>query len=310
MPLLDSSRELSDRDSVIVAVDFSPASGRALKTAAAVVAGSDVVLRVVHVVDVMRAQNMFAVFFESPEKLHEKVSTDAREQVEKFIDETLGEDRPEDVEVKLRFGHPIDDLVDESTREGVLMVVMGTTGAGRLKSAVFGSTASRVLRRTAKPVLMVSESAQVGPIERILAPVDFSESSKTSLVTAANLARLSNGKVWAYNAMTSPPLTPYYPAAPPPSPKLLDALSEERSKKLQDVVDELEVGDVTQVLSVDHSESIEDAILAAADDKDVDLICIGSHGRKGVERFFLGSTAEKLLRISTRPVLVVKRPES
>ncbi len=40
----------------------------------------------------------------------------------------------------------------------------------------------------------------------------------------------------------------------------------------------------------------------------VDMIVIGSHGRRGLERFFLGSVAERVLRLAECPVLVVKSP--
>ena len=40
----------------------------------------------------------------------------------------------------------------------------------------------------------------------------------------------------------------------------------------------------------------------------VDQIVLGSHGRRGLQRFFLGSVAERVLRLADRPVLVVKAP--
>lgn len=43
----------------------------------------------------------------------------------------------------------------------------------------------------------------------------------------------------------------------------------------------------------------------------VEQLVLGSHGRRGLERFFLGSVAERVLRLADRPVLVVKsQPES
>lgn len=46
-----------------------------------------------------------------------------------------------------------------------------------------------------------------------------------------------------------------------------------------------------------------------ADDHDVDLIVIGSHGRAGLSRALLGSVTERVLRSSRRPVLVVDADE-
>jgi len=48
------------------------------------------------------------------------------------------------------------------------------------------------------------------------------------------------------------------------------------------------------------------AILGYADEHDIDLVVMGTHGRTGVERFVLGSVTEKVLRLSDVPVLTVK----
>jgi nucleotide-binding universal stress UspA family protein len=51
--------------------------------------------------------------------------------------------------------------------------------------------------------------------------------------------------------------------------------------------------------------SVEGALLARAKEVGADLIVMGAHGRPALERFFLGSTAERMVRITDRPVLVV-----
>jgi nucleotide-binding universal stress UspA family protein len=43
-----------------------------------------------------------------------------------------------------------------------------------------------------------------------------------------------------------------------------------------------------------------------ADEIEADLIVMGSHGRRGVQRFLLGSVAESLVRATDKPVLIVR----
>ncbi|MFB6244114.1 MAG: universal stress protein, partial [Halobaculum sp.] len=50
-------------------------------------------------------------------------------------------------------------------------------------------------------------------------------------------------------------------------------------------------------------------LLEYAADNDVDLITMGTHGRTGVSRFLLGSTAERVIRHATAPVLAVNTRE-
>lgn len=52
-----------------------------------------------------------------------------------------------------------------------------------------------------------------------------------------------------------------------------------------------------------------DEILAMSAAEDCDLIVIGTHGRKGLDRLLFGSVAEKVVKSATRPVLTV-RPEA
>lgn len=50
----------------------------------------------------------------------------------------------------------------------------------------------------------------------------------------------------------------------------------------------------------------DDGIVDYASDHDVDLIVMGTHGRRGVSRYFLGSTAERVVRRSPVPVLTIR----
>lgn len=51
-------------------------------------------------------------------------------------------------------------------------------------------------------------------------------------------------------------------------------------------------------------------LCALAHDEHADLIVVGSHGRRGIDRLFIGSVAESILRQAICPVLVVKAPIS
>jgi nucleotide-binding universal stress UspA family protein len=52
-----------------------------------------------------------------------------------------------------------------------------------------------------------------------------------------------------------------------------------------------------------------DAILRTADEVKADLIVVGTHGRRGLDRLLCGSVAESVLQRSSRPVLVVRQPD-
>ena len=51
---------------------------------------------------------------------------------------------------------------------------------------------------------------------------------------------------------------------------------------------------------------VDEAIVAAAERLDVDVVALASHGRSGLSRALLGSVAEQVVRRSPRPVLIVR----
>ena len=50
------------------------------------------------------------------------------------------------------------------------------------------------------------------------------------------------------------------------------------------------------------------SIIRFADDRDVDLIVMSTHGRKGLRRVHIGNTTAEVVRQSTRPVLTITHP--
>ena len=51
-----------------------------------------------------------------------------------------------------------------------------------------------------------------------------------------------------------------------------------------------------------------ESIVEAAEAEGVDLIVVGSHGRRGIDRFFMGSVSERVVRTAPVPVLVARSP--
>jgi len=65
-----------------------------------------------------------------------------------------------------------------------------------------------------------------------------------------------------------------------------------------------EEGTVSVITEIDEG-SVDDVILGNTDDHDVDLNVMGTHGRTGLDRMLLGSTAEALVRRAEVPVMTV-----
>jgi nucleotide-binding universal stress UspA family protein len=95
-------------------------------------------------------------------------------------------------------------------------------------------------------------------------------------------------------------------AIPPESP-----LDDERRANVESqlralIPPEADAAGIATTVKVIEGQSAAEAILAAAERFDVDLIAVASHGRSGIKRALLGSVAEEVARRSVRPVLIVR----
>jgi nucleotide-binding universal stress UspA family protein len=145
-------------------------------------------------------------------------------------------------------------------------------------------------------------------IMKILVPIDFSECSNAALEYASRLA--SNTGARLYIVHVDELLDVTIPAIPPIEGGFVcESLWDERQQHVRDRLAKI-VPSGAQVACeyrcLMGSPAYE--ILKFADHERIDLIVIGSHGRTGVSRLITGSVAEKVMRGSNCPVLILKAP--
>ncbi|AKU94786.1 Universal stress protein [Labilithrix luteola] len=136
-------------------------------------------------------------------------------------------------------------------------------------------------------------------LEHILVPVDFGDSSRRAEEYAIALASKFGSRITLLHVWSVP--TPSYAetALVP-----LDAIETAAKEMLETVY--TRIRDVyPRCEAVLEAGAAWDRIVDAAEKLDADLIVIGTHGRRGVPRFFLGSVAEKVVRLSPIPVLTI-----
>ena len=144
-------------------------------------------------------------------------------------------------------------------------------------------------------------------IKRILCPVDFSEPSARAYDSAQSLARHYQAKLFLQHVVDfSLPSYAYYADAIYIT-ELFQTIRDGARKQLQDFAKSHTRCGVQPECFV-HEGAVTDSILSFAAAQKVDLIVMGPHGLKGVDRVALGSVAEKVLRKARCPVLVSRKP--
>ena len=144
-------------------------------------------------------------------------------------------------------------------------------------------------------------------IKHVLCPVDFSEFSRHAFDRAVAFARSFGADVTVLHVLPVPSTVPAVPYGPEgPGPFGFEAVDRERA-----------LAELSRFLATEHpmgvplhhavteSPSVQKEILLQTSRNAADVVVMGTHGRSGFDRFFLGSVAEKTLRTSPVPVLVV-----
>ena len=141
--------------------------------------------------------------------------------------------------------------------------------------------------------------------ERILVPTDGSGSARKATRHALKLAEGLGARITFLHVLENPLVTGY--AAPEALPYSAQ-LYEDLKAAAQGVLDEAqaaarEAGVPSEALLIENRRPV-DAIHDAEEDHD--LVVMGTHGRRGMDRWMFGSVTEGGLRRSRRPFLVIR----
>jgi nucleotide-binding universal stress UspA family protein len=200
------------------------------------------------------------------------------------------EDAGARVDARMGEGYPAEAILEAAKAVGASLIAMSSHGRSGIDRWAFGSVTEKVLRASDVPLLVVrffaAGSGEAAPYRRILVPIDGSDHSLQVVQPAGELAALFGADVVLVHVVD-----PESPSAPMP-----------QIERAQGILRELGVKAEVEVRQGDPATEI----LSVATQRSVDLIALASHGRTGMSRWVLGSVAEKLLRTSSLPTLVVR----
>jgi nucleotide-binding universal stress UspA family protein len=139
-------------------------------------------------------------------------------------------------------------------------------------------------------------------IKTILCPVDFFPASDAAVSYAAGLAGNYEAGIHLLHVITPVPVSAYeYALDTTQIMKSMEAKAEEELVRLAAQVKEAGVTVDYEIRTGDVYEEIKASIEAVKPH----IVVMGTHGRRGVERWFMGSTTEKLLRHSPVPLITI-----
>ncbi|MCA8064255.1 universal stress protein [Burkholderia sp. AU38729] len=141
----------------------------------------------------------------------------------------------------------------------------------------------------------------------ILVALDGSDTSSRALDAALAIASETGARLTPVYVVDF--LVPAYDMYGYDPSILVDAFREEGLRVTEDAARRLKARDVAGTPQISNvapaGEDIPHRIVSLANEIEADLIIMGTHGRRGVQRLFLGSVAERVLRMATCPVLMI-----
>ena len=143
-----------------------------------------------------------------------------------------------------------------------------------------------------------------GKITHILVPMDFNPASDAALAWAKDLADKYGAHLSLLHVVTDPKATGFWTPEMyvPAIPEVRETFLREARQRLESA---LTAEERTRFGVTVHAElgGVDERILNFASEQHVDLIVMGTHGRKGLTHLLLGSVAERVLRSVACPVL-------
>lgn len=148
--------------------------------------------------------------------------------------------------------------------------------------------------------------------QKILVPIDGSDTSKLGLEESIRLAKSTGGRLRLIHVIDDLSLALAMDGYSGHPGEWLNELRAEGARILQDAADvALQSGVIVDTKLKEHFKgTVSELVIAEAQGWSADLIVIGTHGRRGLGRIVLGSSAESILRNSPIPVLLIRSPQS
>jgi universal stress protein A len=147
------------------------------------------------------------------------------------------------------------------------------------------------------------------PFEKILTAIDFSESSDLAFDYALTLARQFQAELTVMHVINEPvDLRGFY--VPHISFEQLEREIEDGAEKMMAKFCQAKMGDFSRYTTVVVAGIPYEEVIRNAQETGASLIVLGTHGRTGIDHLIFGSTAERVVRSATCPVLTIRKPVS
>jgi nucleotide-binding universal stress UspA family protein len=219
------------------------------------------------------------------------------------------------VRCRIEVGNPAEVIVSISIREPEALVAMSTHGRSGIRRWYVGSVADKVLHTCKNPMLVIkgSEDGQshegTANVKRLLVPLDGSPLAELALPHAVVLAKALNADIDLMRVYTALTHAYYGEGFIPNYEEMTETFRREASEYLEEKASMLKEEGLSHVKCIIEEGDAAAEIIDVAHKMKENLVAMCSHGRSGIGRWVLGGTADRVIRYSEDPIVVIRASE-
>ena len=236
------------------------------------------------------------VMYVLPEsELHPEVE----ELLKKFVDdtlrkvtETLENNKVPCTKPLFEKGNPVNKILEVSTALNVNLILVDSGTRKEEDKFRLGTTAEKLIQLSDIPV-WVTKSGEKMQIRRVLCPVDFSDPSKRAMKNAILLSRNFESTLHILGVVE--PFISSSPRLKIDQQAENEKLQKQFEEKMNEFLSEFSLKRINHLIDVSIGIP-HDKILKSIQKNKIDLLIMGTNGRSGFSRMFMGSVTEKVIR--------------
>ena len=196
----------------------------------------------------------------------------------------------EDVEMEdsVLFHKAYDGIIDESVKNDIDLIVMGSKGTSGLEEMLVGSNTEKVVRNSDIPVLVIKQEVENFKIDNIVFASNFHMDARKSFQKILNFTAIFDAQLHLLKINTIHNFE----------------TTKESSDAIRNFINDFDLSNYT--LNIYNDISVEAGVLNFAKVIDANVILLNTHGRRGLAHLFTGSIGEDLANHAKLPVLTFK----
>lgn len=292
--------------SIIVGVDFSPASAAALAQGLRFAEWNRSSLHVVHVINTLVAVELQEALSPMVQQIQDALIADARQAWQAFAPE-VGD--KSNIDFAVAVNNELVEILRRVNERKADLLILGVRGHSSGRGA--GVLASQAVRRATCKVLLVREG-QPGPFKNVVVGIDFSATSRLALQAALRITA-QDGGVLRIVHVARPPWTRFHYRAPTlaTSPEFQHQYLEAYRRRLEDFCRQAnpEIDWAKPEFQIIENNSHGEGLTGYVHGVGADLVVLGTRGHTNLRDMLIGSTAERVVRDAPCAILAIKPGE-